>query len=175
MPSNRQSATCRGAFLLAVCLLGAGFNAQGQQSNSVANPGRPRGWSAPLESIDIGNPAIHGTTKVIPGGFEVVAGGKDIWGVSDEFRFVFQKQQGDFDVMVRVESLTAPQLYSRAGLMAREDLSADSRHVFFFVFPDNRPRHANTSAFEFQYRDAKGGDSNGIYPPQNAGAAGFSS
>jgi regulation of enolase protein 1 (concanavalin A-like superfamily) len=79
---------------------------------------------------------------------------------------VFQKQEGDFDVTARVESLTAPQLYSRAGLMARQDLSADSRHVFFLVFPDNRPRHANTSAYEFQYREAKGGISKGIYPPQ---------
>jgi hypothetical protein len=71
-------------------------------------------------------------------------------------------------VVVRVESLTAPKLYSRAGLMAREDLSPDSRHVFFLVFPDNRPRHANTSAYEFQYRAKKGGDSKGINPPQDA-------
>ena len=52
--------------------------------------------------------------------------------------------------------------------MAREELSPDSRHVFFLVFPDNRPRHANTSAYEFQYRAKKGGDSKGIYPPQDA-------
>ena len=36
------------------------------------------------------------------------------------------------------------------------------------MFPDNRPRHANTSAYEFQYRAKKGGDSKGIYPPQDA-------
>jgi hypothetical protein len=57
--------------------------------------------------------------------------------------------------------------------MAREDLSADSRHVFFLVFPDNRPRHKNTSAYEFQYRDTKGGDSGGVYPPENAGPPAF--
>ena len=173
MPSNRQSASCRGLFVLAVCLLGARFSAPGQQSTAVGHPNSPPGWSARLESRDVGNPAIHGSTKVIPGGLEVVAGGKDIWGVSDEFRFVFQKQVGDFDVRVRVESLTAPQLYSRAGLMAREDLSADSRHVFFLVFPDNRPRHANASAYELQYRDVKGGASKGMYPPQGAGPPPF--
>ena len=102
-----------------------------------------------------------------------MAGGKDIWGTSDEFHFVHQEQTGDFDVVVRVENLTAPHLYSRAGLMAREDLSPDSRHVFFLVFPDNRPRHANTSAYEFQYRERKGGDSKGIYPPQDADPPAF--
>ena len=102
-----------------------------------------------------------------------MAGGKDIWGPSDEFRFAHQKQTGDFDVIVRIESLAAPHLYSRAGLMAREDLSPGSRHVFFLVFPDNRPRHANTSAYEFQYREKKSGDSKGIYPPQDAGPPAF--
>ncbi len=127
-----------------------------------------QGWSAQFESADIGSPVIQGSTKAIPGGLEVVAGGKDIWGASDEFHFTYQKQTGDFDVMVRVESLSAPHLYSRAGLMAREDLSADSRHVFFLVFPDNRPRHNNTSAYEFQYREQKSGGSKAIYPPQSA-------
>jgi regulation of enolase protein 1 (concanavalin A-like superfamily) len=132
-----------------------------------------KGWSAPFGSADIGNPSIHGSTTATQGGLQVLAGGKDIWGNSDEFHFTYQKQTGDFDVMVRVESLTAPQLYTRAGIMAREDLSADSRHVFFLVFPDNRPRHANTSAYEYQYRETKGGGSAGIYPPQSDGPPAF--
>ena len=70
--------------------------------------GEPKGWSLPLESDDIGNPAIHGSTKSTNGGSEVVTGGKDIWGTADEFRFVHQKRAGDFDVVVRVEDLTAP-------------------------------------------------------------------
>ncbi len=127
----------------------------------------PKGWSAPLQSDDIGNPATHGSTTATKGGLEIVAGGKDIWGTSDEFRFAHQKQTGDFDVVVRVQSLTAPHLYSRAGIMARENLSPDSRHVFFLVFPDNRPRHANTSAYEFQYREKQSGESKGVYPPQD--------
>ena|ERR1700730_8306699 len=44
---------------------------------------------------------------------------------------------------------------------------------FVLVFPDNRPRHANTSAYEFQYRERKGGDSKSIYPPQDAGPPAF--
>ena len=67
----------------------------------------------------------------------MIAGGKDIWGVSDEFHFNYELQSGDFDIAARIENLTASHLYSRAGLMACEDLSADSNHVFFLVFPDN--------------------------------------
>ena len=77
-------------------------------------------------------PAIHGTTKATNAGLEIVAGGKDIWGTSDEFRFAHQKQTGDFDVVVSVESLTAPHLYSRAGLMAREDLFTRRPPRFLF-------------------------------------------
>src|ERR1700730_1379372 len=56
--------------------------------------------------------------------------------------------------------------------MAREDLSPDSRHVSFWCFL-TIGGHANTSAYEFQYRERKGGDSKSIYPPQDAGPPAF--
>ena len=132
-----------------------------------------KGWDHSLENTDIGALSTHGSAKTIDGGIEMIAGGKDIWGTSDEFHFVYMKQSGNFDVAARIESLTAPHLYSRAGIMAREDLSANSRHVFFLAFPDNRPRHNNTSAYEFQYRERKGAESHAIYPPQNPGPPKF--
>jgi hypothetical protein len=128
-----------------------------------------KGWSEAFQSTDVGSPAMHGSAKPKNEGLQVVASGKDIWDTSDQFHFVYQKQTGDFDVVVRVESLTAAHLYSRAGLMSRESLSPDSRHVFFLVFPDNRPRHKNKSAYEFQYRAKKGGESAAIYPPHKSG------
>ena len=132
-----------------------------------------KGWSEALQSTDVGSPVIHGSTKPTKDGLEVVASGRDIWDTSDQFHFVYQKQTGDFDVVVRVESLLAAHLYSRAGLMSRESLSPDSRHVFFLVFPDNRPRHKNKSAYEFQYRARKGGESAAIYPPHKFGPPAF--
>jgi hypothetical protein len=131
--------------LLAVATL----SAQGEHATTADKQGEPKGWSAPLQSDDIGNPAIPGYTKATNGGLDIAAGGEDTWGTSVEFRFAHQKRTGDFDVAVRVESLTAPHLYSRAGIMAREDLSPDSRHVFFLVFPDNRPRRTNTAPASF--------------------------
>jgi len=138
-------------------------------SPEMAPTGTLKGWYVLLSSADIGNPAIAGSAKSIPGGLQVTAGGKDIWGFTDQFRFTYEKRAGDFDVAVRVESLAAPHLYTRAGIMARADLSPGSRHVIFLVFPDNRPRHNNTSAYELQYRETNDGDSKAIYPPHEAG------
>ena len=65
----------------------------------------------------------------------MTAGGADIWGTSDQFRYAYQQRTGDFDISVRVESLTQADLYSKAGLMARESLAANSRQILALVFP----------------------------------------
>jgi len=154
------------AIVLSVAMAATGAS---QDRKTKTNP--LQGWSAPLQSADIGNPAFHGSMQATSDGLQIIAGGKDIWGTADEFHFTYQKQNGNFDIVVRVRSLTAPQLYARAGIMAREDLSADSRHIFFLVFPDNRPRHNNTSAYELQFRAEKSGESKAIYPAENSAAA----
>jgi hypothetical protein len=142
-------------------------------TGNAQNTTELKGWSGALQSTDVGSPVIRGSANPAKDGLEVVASGRDIWDTSDQFHFVYQKQTGDFDVVVRVASLMATHLYSRAGLMARESLAPGSRHVFFLVFPDNRPRHKNTSAYEFQYRAKKDADSAAIYPPHKSGPPTF--
>jgi hypothetical protein len=122
---------------------------------------------------DIGNPALSGAVKLLKDGVDVTAGGVDIWGVKDEFNFVFIERTGDFDFVSRIESLTAPHLYTKAGVMAREDLTAGSRHIYFQVFPNNNPRNKNNGGFEFQYRQNKDGEMKAIYPKNSAGAPEF--
>ena len=122
---------------------------------------------------DIGFPDQAGATKIIENGVQIVAGGADVWGVKDQFHFSYFEQSGDFDLVARVESLTAPHLYTKAGIMAREELSGDSRHIFFQVFPDNKARHNNNGGFEFQYRSAKAGEMKAIYPPKAEGIPEF--
>ena len=122
---------------------------------------------------DVGNPAIAGTVAVTKGGFDITAGGADIWGVKDEFTFVYIEKTGDFDLAVKVESLTAPHLYTKAGLMAREDLTAGSRHIYFQIFPDNKPRNKNNGGFEYQYRQQVGGEMKAIYPARFDGTPDF--
>jgi hypothetical protein len=130
----------------------------------------------PVENFkhtDIGNPAIAGTVKSSATGFDITGGGADIWGVKDEFNFVYVERKGDFDLVSRIESLSAPHLYTKAGLMAREDLTAGSRHIYFQVFPNNNPRNKNNGGFEFQYRVAKDGEMKAIYPKSSVGEPEF--
>lgn len=122
---------------------------------------------------DIGNPAISGTVKILTDGVDITAGGADIWGTKDEFNFVYIEHSGDFDLASRIENLTAANLYTKAGLMAREDMTPGSRHIFFQVFPNNNPRNNNNGGFEFQYRLVKDSLMKAIYPKSSAGTPEF--
>jgi hypothetical protein len=126
-----------------------------------------------FQHTDVGNPAIAGTVTSAKEGFDITAGGADIWGVKDEFNFVYVERTGDFDFVTRIESLTAPHLYTKAGIMAREDLSADCRHIYFQVFPNNNPRNKNNGGFEFQYRQQSKGEMKAIYPASASGTPEF--
>src|SRR5659263_318818 len=157
--------------ILALLILSVGIIAFAQDkqklvSNSIKNQAISL---ASFKHSDIGNPAIAGTVKVSENGFDITAGGVDIWGVKDEFNFVYVERNGDFDLVSRIESLSASHLYTKAGLMAREDLTAGSRHIYFQVFPNNNPRNKNNGGFEFQYRVAKDGDMKAIYPKISVG------
>jgi regulation of enolase protein 1 (concanavalin A-like superfamily) len=118
-----------------------------------------------LTGADIGSPSKQGATKEIVGGYEIVAGGADIWGSTDQFHFAYLKHTGDFDFTIRMESLSMADLYTKSGLMARESLDAGSEHIFLLVFPNNSPRNKNNGGYEFQYREATDGECVAIYPP----------
>jgi len=126
-----------------------------------------------FQHTDVGNPAISGTVLTVKEGFDVTAGGADIWGVKDEFNYVYVERTGDFDFVTRIESLSAPHLYTKAGVMAREDLSAGCRHIYFQVFPNNNPRNKNNGGFEFQYRQTSNGEMKAIYPASATGTPEF--
>lgn len=126
-----------------------------------------------FKSADIGKPAITGATAVSNDGISLTAGGADVWGARDEFRFAYIEQTGDFDLVARIESLTAPHLYTKAGLMAREQLTDNSRHIFFQVFPNNNPRNKNNGGYEFQYRAEQAGNMKAIYPARFDGEPEF--
>jgi regulation of enolase protein 1 (concanavalin A-like superfamily) len=91
-----------------------------------------------LTSIDIAASLPGSTTIVTPGsGYNVTAGGPGITGNSDGFRFLYQQQTGNFDVMVQVESLTVAGNFATAGIMARSTLAADSADVYMSASPTN--------------------------------------
>jgi hypothetical protein len=120
--------------------------------------------SGSFTCADVGTPRLAGTATPVAGGWDISAGGADIWEKSDQFHFVCQDVAGDFDVAVRVESFTPAHLYSKAGLMIRESLAADSAHLMLVLFADNQPRNNNLGAYEMQFRATAGEDCQAVYP-----------
>jgi glucose/arabinose dehydrogenase len=119
-----------------------------------------------LTGQDIGNPALAGSTVRSGDLVTITAGGTDIWNTSDQFHFAHQLRAGDFDVAVRIESVVQSDLYTKTGLMVRESLAANARHVMALVFPSNAARNNNDGGYEFQYRATTGGGATALYPPQ---------
>lgn len=127
----------------------------------------PKANPVPVKNFkhtDIGSPSIKGDVKISSDGFDITAAGADIWGVKDEFHFVYLERKGDFDFATRIESMDAGDLYTKAGVMAREDLTSGCRHIYFQVFSNNNPRNKNNGGYEFQYRPEKAGEMKAIYP-----------
>jgi hypothetical protein len=62
----------------------------------------------------------------------ISAGGHDIWGEADQFSYVYKEMSGDFDVAVTVHVLDVDHVndWSKAGIMARQTLDADSINVY---------------------------------------------
>lgn len=117
-----------------------------------------------LLGADVGNPAIAGSFKEDFGKVEITAAGADIWGNYDQFHFVYQEVMGDFQMTVRLEAFSKADLYSKAGIMARETLDPGSKHVFLLSFPDDDLRNHNNGGVEFQFREYDHGDCVAIYP-----------
>ncbi len=84
------------------------------------------------------DPILPGAAQAIGmDGFYVRAGGSDIWNNADAMHFVGRAVTGNFDVAVRVESLLRPDVWSKAGIMVRENLTAGSRNHLVALTPTN--------------------------------------
>ena len=81
-------------------------------------------------SADIGAPALKGMSSYDNGTYSITAGGADIWNTSDQFHYVYQPASGDIDVKVRVASIGYADQWSKAGVMLRASLNANSAHAF---------------------------------------------
>jgi len=84
----------------------------------------------PWVSTDIGSPQTAGRSTYSTGTFTITASGSDIWGTSDQFHFVYQPVTGDVEIVARIVSITTTaHRWSKAGVMIRESLTAESRHA----------------------------------------------
>lgn len=104
-------------------------------------------------SADIGSPALPGSASFSDGTYTITAAGTDIWGTADQFHYVYQQATGDIDVKLRVASVSYADRWSKAGVMIRESLAADSAHANVLV--------SAGKGYAFQRRDTRGGTSVG--------------
>jgi hypothetical protein len=159
--------------ILILVITGSNVYAQTNQNPKSSSSKKKEILLSSFKNTDVGNPSIAGKVKLTDKGIDITAGGVDIWGVKDEFSFAYIERTGNFDFVSRIESLTSADLYTKAGLMAREDLTAGCRHIYFQVFPDNSARNNNNGGYEFQYRKIKDGEMKAIYPKSATGTPEF--
>ncbi len=97
------------------------------------------GYLSDYSSADIGiagNPNPTGQVFTAHGDtFEVTVGGSDVGGTNDFFHFIHQQVVGNFDMAVMVTRLDQADDESKAGLMARENLTPGSRTLQTFFTP----------------------------------------
>ncbi|HKP96179.1 MAG TPA: hypothetical protein VJ385_10510 [Fibrobacteria bacterium] len=118
---------------------------------------------APWAQSDIGSVGAAGSGNESGGTFAVAGAGADIWGTADGFHYVYQRLNGNSQVVVRVSSVQNTNAWAKAGIMIRESLTAGSRHASVFVTPGN--------GVAFQSRAATGqastsGGTAGLVAPQ---------
>ena len=83
----------------------------------------------------VGSPTPPGTVFGQADGYDLGGGGRDIGSTSDQFQYFYQAQIGDFDVKVRLKSLSQTDPFAEAGLMARADLTTGSRFAAVLATP----------------------------------------
>jgi glucuronoarabinoxylan endo-1,4-beta-xylanase len=100
---------------------------------------------------DIGAVGQAGSASQSSSPFTVSGAGADIWGTADAFNFAYVLATNNCTVIARVRTMDNVNVWSKAGVMIRESLNANSVNAFIAVTPSN--------GVTFQYRSSTGGNS----------------
>ena len=91
----------------------------------------PPGW----QTTDVGSVGIAGNATTTNGTFTVQGAGADIWGSADAFRFAYYQLPGDGSIVARVATVQNVNVWTKAGVMIRQSLTAGSPHASMLVTP----------------------------------------
>jgi hypothetical protein len=91
----------------------------------------PAGWA----SRDIGSVSAAGSSSFTSDTWTLKGSGADIWGAGDEFHFASRTMTGDGTILARVATVSNTDVWTKAGVMIRETLTAESKHAAMFVSP----------------------------------------
>jgi regulation of enolase protein 1 (concanavalin A-like superfamily) len=110
----------------------AGGGATGGSTGGSSGGGTttlPAGWLGE----DIGVVGAAGSSSAVNGTFSVRGAGADIWGTADAFHFTYRQMTGDGTIVARVASLSGSEAWTKAGVMIRTLLTAESAHALMLV------------------------------------------
>ena len=91
--------------------------------------------NAPWQAQDVGSVGLEGASGRRGSSFALEGSGADIWDTSDAFHFVYVPLAGNGTLTARICSFDNAGAFAKAGLMLRESLSPDSRHVLVDWMP----------------------------------------
>jgi hypothetical protein len=114
---------------------------------------------APWTCADIGSPTPAGTQSYDPntGTWTITAGGADVTGTTDQFRYVWQTMTGDGSVSAQVATQTNTSSSAKAGIMLRASTSPAAPNYTVFVTPG--------TGIKVQVRKVQGGNTTKIANP----------
>ena len=102
----------------------------GQEEADIARIGRVPGTKEKGEYKIKGE---DGSVVYRNGKYIVGAGGADIWGTADAFRFTYKELSGDFEIALKAESLAQTNDWAKIGPMVRQSNSPNSIYVFMLA------------------------------------------
>ena len=90
---------------------------------------------SPWQTRDVGSVGLAGSATYSSGLFTVAGAGSDLWGTADSFRFVYRPQLSGGEIVARVTSVQNTNSLAKAGIMLRDGVGANARHVTLSVKP----------------------------------------
>jgi hypothetical protein len=111
--------------------------------NGTANfvpQGNPVGIFAAHQDLGPGtDPSIAGnaTFDNSTGTYSLTASGSDIWNNFDNMHFVYEPLVGDGEIIARMVSATAPDFWTKGGLMFRSAISSSAANAFMLETPNS--------------------------------------
>ncbi|MEN6427371.1 MAG: LamG-like jellyroll fold domain-containing protein [Phycisphaerales bacterium] len=82
--------------------------------------------------------------ETAPGQYTISSNTADIWGTSDNFRFVYKRLSGNGSISAKVLSITGGSTtWAKAGVMVRESLDPASSYALMHPTPDGRRAFQN--------------------------------
>jgi hypothetical protein len=111
--------------------------ADAQAVVTITNDDSATSLPTPWQTQDIGAVGLAGSASfaAATSTYTVTGAGADIWGTADAFRYAYRPLDGDGQIVARVATEDATNVWVKAGVMIRADLTAGSAQGMMMVTP----------------------------------------